>query len=108
MRSPGTSALVYLDPFSLHSCHLNFLALGLPFTRAPYAPGTKLRNLLHLPLGFSEIPHSSSFIKATSLIERLIASVYGLGSNPVTGVNLSSHIEPLRALELFWDCDFLS
>lgn len=54
---------------------------------------------LHLPLGSSEIL-SPSFVEAMWLTERLIASVYEVGLNCVTGMDLHSHLEPFRALGL--------
>lgn len=42
------------------------------------------------------------------MVNRLIASVYELGSNSVSGVDLCSYLESLRALRLFGDCDHLS
>lgn len=54
---------------------------------------------LYLPLGSSEIL-SPAFVEATWLTERLIASVYEVGLNLVSSVDLHSHVEALRALGL--------
>lgn len=54
---------------------------------------------LHLPLGSSEIL-SLSFVEATWLTERLIASLYQVGLNTATNVNLHLHLETFRAFGL--------
>lgn len=54
---------------------------------------------LHLPLGPSEIL-SLSFVEATWLTKRLIASVYQVGLNTATSVDLHIHLETFRALGL--------
>lgn len=112
MRSP-LPLFIQIHPALILPSEL--LSLGLLFKTCTFCSRhTKLRTSSsfcswpsHLPIGFSEIL-SLFFIEAVLLIERLMSSVYELGSNSVTSVALGGHLKPLRALELFWDCDSLS
>ena len=96
-----------LCPCSLRSLQPSYLGIGLIFNTCTFSSQVySIPGPLQWSLSFSG--NSLPLLYRDHMVKRLIASVYELGSNSVNGVDLCSHLEPLRALRLFGDCDSLS